>query len=235
MKIKNLAILTVIMFLISCASIPRETIILSQTLGHDLQALHESHRNCIDIYFRNIKGSINSFIDDVYAPYVIYSTLNKEMDSYKKGASSLYKSVEVANQKEGRKVTDDALKTMSDFLTDTREQIEKKRNEYLFPVLEQENELTFSIDQAYENAINANSKITGYLQSVRKVKESDKETMSKAVLPGADTISTNHLVRLSEWLDQAVEEGKKIDIRSEGASRQVETISKKIKDLTSQY
>jgi hypothetical protein len=42
-------------------------------------------------------------------------------------------------------------------------------------------------------------------------------------------------VRLSEWLDVAVEEGKRIDIKSDDASKQVESIAKRIKQLTTQY
>ena len=223
------------MALTACASIPRETIILSQALGHDLQALHESHRNCMEVYYRNIKGSINSFIDDVYAPFIIHNTLNKELENYKKGGSSFYKAIESAGQKGAKKDSDDVLNSMFDFLAGTRDQIEKKRNEYLFPVLKQENELILSVDQAYEKAIQANSSITASLLSANKAKENQLVSLPGIGITGADTLTTNSLVRLSQWLEVAVEEGKKIDIKSDDAYKQVEAISKRIKQLTTQY
>ena len=116
MKINKIAVLIASMALTACASIPREAIILSQALGHDLQALHESHRNCMEVYYRNIKGSINSFIDDVYAPFIIHNTLNKELENYKKGGSSFYKAIESAGQKGAKKDSDDVLNSMFDFL-----------------------------------------------------------------------------------------------------------------------
>jgi hypothetical protein len=235
MKIKNLVIVAGILLLPGCATIPKETVSLSESLGNDLQALHESHRNCMEVYYRNIKGSINSFIDDVYAPFIIHNTLTKELENYKKGGSSFYKAIESAGQKGGKKDSDDVLNSMFDFLASARDQIEKKRNEYLFPIVKQENELILSVDQAYEKAIQANSTITGFLQSARKAKGSQQEAISHAGISGADTLTTNNLVRLSEWLDVAVEEGKRIDIKSDDANKQVESIAKRIKQLTTQY
>jgi hypothetical protein len=235
MKIKISVISAVILLITGCATVPRETLILSQSLGYDLKALHESHRNCIEIYFRNIKGSINSFVDDVYAPFIIHYTLNQELENYKKGGTSFYKAIESAGQKGVKKDSDDVLNSIFDFLASAYSQIEKKRSEYLFPVLKQENELILSVDQAYEKAIQANSAITASLQSMRNEKGSGQEAIPGSGISGADTLTTNNLVRLSEWLDQAVEEARKIDIKSDDAYKQVESISKKIKQLTNQY
>ena len=234
MKIKYIAITGFFFLLSACASVPRESVILSQNHGNELQVLHNSHRNCLEIYYKNIKGSINSFVDDVYAPYIIHNALSKELDSYKKGGQSLYKIFDSAGQKTAKKDPDDALNPLFDFLASAREQIEKKRSEYLLPVLKLENELILSVDQAYENAINANSTITGFLLSARKAKKGQQEDLSKSILPAEDTIATDHLIKLNEWLNEAVQEGKKIDIRSEGAYKQIEVISKRIKQLTDQ-
>jgi hypothetical protein len=235
MKIKSSAILAVILLFTGCATVPKETVILSQSLGNDLQALHESHRNCMEVYYRNIKGSINSFIDDVYAPFIIHNTLNKELENYRKGGTSFYKAIESATQKGAKKDSDDVLNSMYDFLAGARDQIEKKRNEYLFPIIKQENGLIQSVDQAYEKAIQTNSTITGFLQSAGKTKGNQQAALTGVGISGADTLTTNNLVRLSEWLDVAVEEGKRIDIKSDDAYKQVESISKRIKQLTTQY
>lgn len=57
----NNKILTVIfssLLLVSCASIPKETIILSKTIGSDLQILHDSHRNMVQLYYNRIKLNV---------------------------------------------------------------------------------------------------------------------------------------------------------------------------------
>jgi hypothetical protein len=235
MKNKVLGVLAVILISSGCATVPRETVILSQSLGHDLQALHESHRNCMEVYFRNIKGSINSFVDDVYAPFIIHYTLNQELENYKKGGTSFYKAIESTSQKGVKKDSDDVLNSLFNFIASAYSQIEKKRNEFLFPVLKQENELILSVDQAYEKAIQANSAITASLQSLSNTKGNQQEALPGTGISGADTLTTNNLVRLSEWLDQAVDEARKIDIKGDDAYKLVESISKRIKQLTNQY
>lgn len=93
MKIKIIGISIALTILISaCVSIPKETVTLSQTLGKDLQILHNSHRNMVQLYYGKIKDNIYVFIDEVYAPYIINSMLNAELQSYKSGNPSLYKS-----------------------------------------------------------------------------------------------------------------------------------------------
>lgn len=233
MKRRNIVvILIVLLALASCVTIPKETVVLSQTLGNDLMVLHNSHRNCIEIYYKEVKDNINYLIDDIYAPFIIHYVLKSELARYKNGDTSLFKVIEIAGQKEGKKEAEDALNSMLDFQTAARYQIESKRNELLSPVLKQESEIISSINQAYEDAIYANSTITGYLQSIRKVKEAQQEALSKLGLNGADTIMTNSLIKLSETIAKAVEEGKKIDIKSDDALNQLEAITKKIKQLT---
>lgn len=232
MKIKSIGILIAISILSACVSIPKETVTLSQTLGSDLHVLHNSHRNIIEIYYKKIKDDINYFVDDIYAPFVIHYALKSELDRYKKGEPSLYGIIKIAGQEEGKKGSEDALNEMLDFQISARKQIESKRNELLSPIIKQEAEIILTINQAYEHAIYANSTITGYLQSIRKVKETQQEALSIIGLAGADTMVTNDLVKLSELVNQAVEKGKEIDIKSDDAYNQLEAITNKIKQLT---
>ncbi len=216
----------------SCASIPKETVTLSQTLGNDLEVLHSAHRNIAELLFKKIRGDINSFIDDTYAPYVIHFVLNSELQAYQSGKPSLYKSIELAGQQGGKQETEAALTEMFDFQLSARKQIERKRNELLSPIISQETEVIQAIDQSYENAIYANSTITGYLQSIRKVKEAQQEALSKIGLSGTDTLFTNTLVKVSEQVNEAVTRGKAIDFHSENALNELNAISNEIKEIT---
>lgn len=83
----------------SCASIPKETVTLSKTIGSDLQILHDSHRNMVQLYYNGIKLNINTFIDDVYAPFIIHHVLEVELNKHKRGESSIYGIIENAGKK----------------------------------------------------------------------------------------------------------------------------------------
>lgn len=232
MKIKTVILIAIISFITSCASIPKETVTLSQALGSDLVVLHQAHRNIAELHFRKIKDNINSFVDDTYAPFVIHFVLNKELQAHQAGQPSIYTSLELAGKDGGKQEVDAAVKDMSDFQDAARKQIERKRNELLLPITSQEIEIIGAINQSYENAIYANSTITGYLQSVRKVKEAQQEALSVIGLKGADTLITNGLVKVSERVNEVVRKGKEIDVKSENAFQQLEEIANLIKDIT---
>ncbi len=232
MKTRIIIFFLAILFFTTCVSIPRQTIILSQTIGNDLRELHKAHLNMIDLHFRKIKGDINIFIDDVYAPFVIHYTLKSEYKNFKDGIPSIYTSIQAAGQKGGKEETENALNEMIDFVDAARLQIENKKNELLTPIIIQESKIINSVNQSYENTIHANSTITAYLQSIRKVKDAQEEALSIIGLKGADTLITSTLVKLSEQIDDAVKKGKEIDIKSDDASIKFKAIFEKLKELT---
>jgi vacuolar-type H+-ATPase subunit H len=232
MKLRILSIATVILVLSSCTSIPKETIVLSQTLGKDLKVLHNSHRNMVQLYYKKIKDNINVFIDEVYSPYIINTMLSSELQSYKSGEPSLYKAIEDGGKLATSEATEEALSYMQDFLEIAKSQITEKRESLLSPIEEQETELLNKINQSYEGAMLANISITNYLKSIQKLKETQQEVLSKVGLSGADTAVINTLMNVSEKVNDAVKVGKKIDIESDKALEEIEKVTKKIKQLT---
>lgn len=232
MKIKFIISAVIATILTSCVSIPKETVSLSKVLGSDLVVLHNSHRGVIELYYEKIKDDINVFIDEVYSPFVIHYVLKIELEKYKKGEPSLYTSIENAGKIGGKAETDEALTTMLEFQEAANVQIQSKRNELLNPIIKQEKEIINNINKSYENAIYANSTITSYLTSVRKLKESQQEALSIVGLEGTDTLVISSLVKVSELVKDAVAKGKEIDIKSDEAYSKMEEISTQIKTLT---
>ena len=135
MQKRILIVIAIIILFSSCVRIPKETVTLSQTLGNDLEVLHSAHRNIAGLLFNEIRGDINSFIDDTYAPYVIHFVLNSELQAHQAGKPSLYTSIELAGQNGGKQETEAAVTEMFDFQLAARKQIERKRNELLSPTL----------------------------------------------------------------------------------------------------
>jgi hypothetical protein len=220
------------LLMFSCASIPKESVILSKTIGEDLQVLHDSHRNMVRLYYSGIKTNINTFIDDVYTPFVIHHVLESELNKHKENESSIYGVIEQAGKTGGKDGTEEALNVMLEFQEAANKQINAKRSELLSPILYQEREILSTIDQSYQNTIHANAILTAYLVSVLKVKESQNEALSIIGLNSLNTTATNRLVELSGFVDMALEKGEKIDIRSNEAQQQIEDIVNKIKELT---
>lgn len=229
---KILSIIFSLLLMVSCVSIPKETITLSKTIGSDLQILHNSHRNMVQLYYNGIKLNVNTFIDDVYAPYLIHHVLETELNKYNRGESSMYSIIENAGKKGEEDGTKEALKVMLEFQEAANKQINLKRDELVTPILQQEIEILATIDESYQNTIYANTILTAYLVSVGKTKESQSEALSIASLDGLDTKVANRLIELSDFMDMAIDQGRKIDIKSNEAQQQIEDIINKIKELT---
>lgn len=232
MKLKIITSILILLILGSCASIPKETVILSQTLGKDLAVLHKSHKSVVELYYEKITDDITNFIDDVYAPFVIHYVLKVELENHQKGKPSLYGAIESAGKTGGKSETEEALNVMMEFQEDAKNQIEEKRSELLNPILEQKRGFIAEIDSSYKNVIYANATITGYLESIRKVKEAQQEALSIVGLEGKETSINEALLKVSKLVKTAVKKGKEIDIKSDEAYDKIEEISNQIKQLT---
>lgn len=221
-----------LLLLASCASIPKETILLSKMIGTDLQTLHSSHRNTVQLYYNSISTNIETFINDVYAPFIINNVLESELAKQKAGEVSMYSIIGNVGKINSENETEEALNIMLEFQEAAYSQISFKREELLSPILKQEIEILNSIDQSYQNTINANASITAYLTSLYKLKESQNEALSFIGLKGLDVAVTDRLVKLSELVDMTVKKGEQIDIKSDSANQQINDIVNKIKGLT---
>ncbi len=232
MKTGILPVIIVSIILASCVSVPKETVTLSRVLGNDLVAMHNSHRQLTSLYFERIKDDINQFVDDVYSPFVIHYVLNVEMERYKAGEASLFSTIENAARIEGIAESEETLNTMLEFQKAATMQTQALRQELLAPVTAQERQVIEAVNMSYDQAIRANLTITGYLESVRKVKESQQEALAVVGLQGTDSLITGRLLRVSELVNAAVKKGKEIDVKSDEAILRIEEISNQIKNIT---
>lgn len=217
----------------ACASIPEETVMLSQKLGGDLHTLHESHQRMVKFYFDGVREDVNDFIDDTYAPFVIHYVLEKELNAYEAGdTASIYAVIKKAGTSPTKLTSENALTSMQDFLNAAKKQIESKRSELLDPLRAQEREILDSINHSYQNVIYANSTITGHLQSVRKVKDAQSNALELLGFENAERKTIDSLVKLSEVVSDAVDKAEDIDVKSDKASESLEDIIEKIKTVT---
>ena len=216
---------------ISCISIPKETVTLSKKMGESIKILQTAHLSTVDLLFKRMENDVNAFVDSVYAPYIIHFMLSAEIDKYNRKESSLYGVIEAAGKNQGGKETAQALSDMSDFTSAVTEQVNEMRSEMLEPILTERSTVVNSVNQSYENLVHANSTITGYLESIRKVKDAEKEALNMIGLSNADSVATKALLNVADKVSDALGKAKDIDIKSDQAEKQFEEISKKIKAI----
>jgi len=230
---KYLIVSFCIFILSSCVSVPKESITLSETLGSDLRVLKQSHLNTINLYYDNLETKINTFIDEVYAPFIIQYVLESEFESFENNQPSMITFLNEASKPEAtQEDTKQAFKEIKDFHNLMSNQILSKRGELLKPIQSQRNEILKAINSSYDNAIYANSTLTAYLQSASSVKNTQKETLKLIGLEGADEYLNDALLNASDILNDVIEKGKDIDEKSDDAQTKINDLIEKIKAIT---
>ena len=212
--------------LTSCVKIPQESIDLSELMGKDLEVLHESHRNMVNIHYTKVEKDIDVFIKEVYSPFVINYVLKVELKKFQAGDStSIFSAlIEAGQENASSDATNLALKKTTDFQEAAHRQIQKKRQELLKPIIEQKKIIMTEIDKSYEKLIYANATITGHLRSIKKVRDAQKEALKLIGLEGLDEKVTSSLTKLSNQIENAVEKGKEIDEKAENAGTEIEAL-----------
>lgn len=176
--------LIITLFFAGCAQVPRESVELSTTVGRDLVAVHEAHREAVQLLFTRMRGDINRFIDEVYAPHQINLAMARQQElasspSQAERNKSLLLAINAAFQEGASPELQDAvLQGMGFMVAAIREDVESMRSELLTPVIEHEQEVMNSIDMAYQQIHYANSIVTGHLASVVKVHDAQSDLLS---------------------------------------------------------
>ena len=224
--------LLTILFLVSCVQIPQESIDLSIKMGEDIKTIYASHTNLVNLYFNSIEGKINSFVDDVYAPYQIALLIKADGDDLHDGLDDTLAGA-LRDAPDSPEAATRALKNMETFISYVRSDIENYREELLIPIRNQRMEIVTSLEKSYMNLISANESITAHLSSIKKVKETQSELLQQI---GVETNFNEQIgQRLADFsgkVSNIISQAEKIDQKSDVAIDQFKEIKNKITNLT---
>jgi hypothetical protein len=211
---KGIFYLGLLAMLYSCASVPKESVELSATVGRDVVVAYDAHKELAIILFTRMKKDVNIFVNDTYAPYQIVKLLESDFadaDSgeFKSMTGSLIDAAKNSDDFEKQK---QAMKFTKDFVSVVYEEIETYRKILLDPIEKQELEVLSAIDRSYNQIIYANSIVTGHLASVRKVHDAQEDILNKF---GVENLRADTAQKLSEYslgVDKILKEVNKVDV-----------------------
>jgi hypothetical protein len=197
----------------ACATIPEETVELSNTVGRDLEEVHRSHRALAALLFDSMERDVNRFIREIYAPaYIKAFAMDYRLDDKVKGI--------VAN------APNNLLPVLVRFVEKCNEIIENKRGELLSQIKAQRDQVIDDIDASYRQLQAAQALIAGHLASVRKVHDAQNEGLRNAGLEGMRERLAENTGEVSNRIGDLIDEAEKAD----GELDKVEGILLKIKE-----
>jgi len=195
-----------------CAQVPKESVELSVTVGRDLAEVHRAHRELAIRYFGKIKKDINTFIDEIYRPYTIKTSLVN---------FKLIEKIEIS-QRPGTKYG--TLTLLDVYVTKVTEEIASYRKILISPIETQESEVLSAIDDSYQKLQNANSIVTGHLASVRKVHEAQAEFLDRTGVEGLRDRFVENTVKLSDEVDSLIKKGRDAENNIDQLSKVIEKL-----------
>ncbi|MCY4374822.1 MAG: hypothetical protein OXC31_13705 [Spirochaetaceae bacterium] len=169
-----------------CASIPKETVTLSMTVGKDIEQLHSGYRETIRLSFDQMRQAGLSVIDNVWTP------------AYLKSFVTSGELIEAAQAEQTERVDYWARIAIR--------AIDEKRKEFLDPLQEREDELVAAVDAAFDRVINANAAVTANLNSVLKVQVLQDQVREAVGLSDIRDEINNAIVSTSNWAAMATKE-----------------------------
>lgn len=199
--------------LIGCASVPKEVVELSYTVGKDLQTLHLSYKDLVTEHFQSLRNYSLNFLEKQWKPKFIKRFIED---------GGL---IESAKGSDPNIVLED-VELWAEVAIGT---IEEKKNELLDPIDKDEKELLTSVDASFSQLIQANSTITAHLNSIREVTEVQDEALKALKLDDLRDKINNMLALASDKSKEAIDKFAKAEGIITELNERKEELIKKVK------
>ncbi len=170
----------------ACASVPKETVQLSYSIGQDIEQLHAGYSQAVRVSFGQMRQRGLTVIDEVWAP----TYLNDFIENGRL--------LEFAREGQTERVAFWARTAVSS--------IDEKRRAFIDSLAIREATLLARIDSAFGRVIRANAAVTANLNSVLKVDDVQTDVLNAAGLEGIRASLNDGLVAASTWADSATDE-----------------------------
>ena len=176
-----------------CAVVPPQGAQLSASVGQQLQELRKSHLAYIDRTYTILEAEANRVVDNIYGPKLITAALNGTS-----GATLM------ARLEAGKKGGDDAKTAVlytSRFLENIRKNVEAERTRVLQPIRDQRALALANANQAWNQAMQGNTTLTVYLDSLSKVRDAQDQLLAKVGLVDLQENTAATLTDISDRLN----------------------------------
>ena len=154
--------------IISCVSVPKESVTLSESLGKAINDTEKAHFSLLKLFFKEKREEVDLIINEIWVPKFAeeFFSIPEVFEQWQKICSS--------NDDEER------LKFLTTVGVKIQKKINEKRQELIDPLDEMERTLEEKLLTNYNALQVSNTVLTNYLSSASKVK--DRQVDRKSVV-----------------------------------------------------
>lgn len=193
------ALLISMLLMGGCVHVPEEAVVLSEDVGGILEELRQRNSNLITQVFAHRKGRVNEFIDQVYAPAVVKDAIDK--------SDALNTIADEVNRKNVVK----ALGMMEIVVRQSRERIERTRQELVSLVEAQEQAVRDAFDASFGIAMKGTETTTGLLRSIRAVHNTQERLLGSVGIEKLRETVNEQISDFSGQLDRILADAERVD------------------------
>lgn len=240
-----------------CATITKDTVRLSTVTEEQTVQLQKSHIQFIQKYYQKLREDVDEFINEKWIPSFLSKTIqNKEFrkdldDAYLvstldlndveilikgKPAVSPYKEALISGVDQS--VNDQRSRlgnVLLQFSQACQDQINKKREELITPINEQESIVIVQINNSYAELQSAQATIKAYMQSALDVKDNQEILLKKLGILQESEQFMDSIMKANEKISDIIGDEKSADEVVTEYKKKMKEIMDKIKKAKSKY
>lgn len=218
------ATILLILLTAGCGSVPKEVVELSYVMGEDLQSINQSYDNLIHQFYNNLRDQRRAYIDDVWYPRFV--------ENWRKDGElvAIAKEERIWSESDDKLVVvpagsapKESLAALNDWLDYALYAYEKKSEDLLSPLDQEEETLRTEVRVAFARMTQANATITAHLNSLREIKEVEDQALKALNLKDLRDKINDQLVNASKKAKDGLDKIKEVD-------QKVDKFGKKLKD-----
>lgn len=232
-----------------CATITKDTVHLSIVIEEQTVQLQKSHIKFVQRYYQKLRDDVEAFMSEKWTPlflsktvqnkgfrkdldeaYLVSSLDMKDIEILVKGkpAESPYKEALISGVDQSVIAQRSRLgNVLLEFSQACQEQINKKRDELITPINQQETLVISQINASYADLQSSQASITAYLKSALDVKENQDLVLKKiAVLEQSEELMDTLMVANDKLTDILGEDKSADEVIVEYKAKMAELMEK---------
>lgn len=197
----------IFVLLSGCASVPREVVELSHTVGEDVRAIQHSYDALITARFDALRQERLDYLNHEWKPMFLedWVASGRLIDTAQ--GEVVYSDAEDAFvPPDAGRAEQQRLATILQWSEAAMVQIDAKRGELLDPLYQREVSIRADMNAAFNQIISANAQVTAHLSSIRRVKAVQGEALSRIDARDEVRQLNQTIMDVSEWAREGLEE-----------------------------
>src|SRR5579862_4254052 len=180
---------------LECASVPKEVVQLSYTMGQDLVSVESSYRSLIHTHFDDLRKDVDNFIDNEWTNAFLQDFIVRtNLDS-------------LVKQPDPKQVLSD----LQEWTAAVIQQVSAKKKGLKDPIDQHEALLLQDVDESFGRIIQANSVITNHLNSLTKIDSVQSETLRAMGLGTLRDRVNNALIQVSDEAASGIDKARSLE------------------------